>query len=462
MASQSTEHSFITPRQEPETLRDESSRRGGSENTASTQDSCGSHPSTTRCRSTADTSGRSWFRRFGTICAHFSGTEHKTTLHWSLLIGAGFLVGCVAWSGYLPTIPLSLLVFLLLGRLGTRQRVIGLMVGYYAGATWQIIPGAGTFFGHHATLVHVLLLWMGTSIVLGLAWIPLALRNRRTRLYTVPLTILLLAVPPLGLIGVASPLTTAGILFPGTAWLGFLLTLLICGLLASYPMYGFAMAIVFSVPAQLLYHAPQAPSDWQAVSTHFGGVGLETPNPLAEYEAAQSIQETALSSPAHVIVFPETIVSNWNEATDAFWARTLELLNREGKTILVGANVSDTVTRHYFNAVVIRGANKQQDFLQRIPIPFAMWTPGSDRGVPLRLAGPATVQIAGRQTAVLICYEHLLIWPIITSFSDRPSLLVGIANAYWARSTTVPDIQRACLNSWARLFDVPMLWAENT
>ncbi len=244
------------------------------------------------------------------------------------------------------------------------------MVGYYAGATWQIIPGAGTFFGHHATLVHVLLLWMGTSSVLGLAWIPLALRNRRTRLYTVPLTILLLAVPPFGLIGVASPLTTAGILFPGTAWLGFFLTLLICGLLASYPIYGFAMAIVFSVPAQLLYHAPQAPSDWQAVSTHFGGVGLETPNPLAEYEAAQSIQETALSSPAHVIVFPETVVSNWNEATDAFWAGTLELLNREGKTILVAANVSDTVTRHYFNAVVIRGANKQQDFLQRIPIPF--------------------------------------------------------------------------------------------
>jgi hypothetical protein len=355
-----------------------------------------------------------------------------------------------------------LLILLLLGLVETRKRALGLMVSYYAGSTWQIIPGAGTFFGHRATLARVLLLWIGTSIVLGLAWIPLALRNRRTRLYTVPLTILLLAVPPIGLIGVASPLTTAGILFPGTAWLGFLLTLLICGLLASYPMYGFAVAIVFSVPAQLLYHAPQAPSDWQAVSTHFGGLGLETPNPLAEYAAAQSIQETALSSPAHVIVFPETVVSNWNEATDAFWAGTLELLNREGKTILVGANISDTETRHYFNAVVIRGVNKQQDFLQRIPIPFAMWTPGSERGVPLRLAGPATLQIAGRQIVMLICYEDLLIWPIITSFSYHPSLLVGIANAYWARSTTVPDIQRACLNSWARLFGVPMLWAENT
>ena len=386
----------------------------------------------------------------------------KTTLRWCLLIGTGFLVGSIAWSGYLPAIPFSLLVFLLLGRLGTRQRVLGLMVAYYAGATWQVVPGGGAFFGHHANLLHVFLLWMGISIVLGLAWIPLTLLNRTTRLYTVPLTILLLAVPPLGLIGIASPLTAAGILFPGTAWLGLLLTLLICGLLASYPIYGFAVAILFSLRAQLVYREPQAPSDWQAVSTHFGGVGLDTPSPLAEYEAAQSIQEMALSSSARVIVFPETVVSDWNDATDAYWARTIERLTNEGKTILVGANISDTETQHYFNAVVIRGVNKQEDFLQRIPIPFAMWTPGSDRGVPLRLAARGTLQIAGRRAAVLICYEHLLIWPIMTSFKDHPSLLVGVANAYWARSTTVPDIQRACLNSWARLFDIPMLWAENT
>ena len=377
-------------------------------------------------------------------------------------MGSGFAVGALAWSGYLATIPISLLILLLLGRLETRKQALALMVNYYAGPTWQVVPGAGTFFGHHANLLHVFLLWMGASIVLGLAWIPLTLLNRTTRLYTVPLTILLLAVPPLGLIGIASPLTAAGILFPGTAWLGFLLTLLICGLLASYPTYGFAVAILFSLPAQLVYRKPQIPPDWQAISTHFGGVGLDTPSPLAEYEAAQSIQEMALSSSARVIVFPETVVSDWNDATDAYWARTIERLTNEGKTILVGANISDTETHHYFNAVVIRGVNKQQDFLQRIPIPFAMWMPGSDRGVPLRLAGRGTLQIAGRRAAVLICYEHLLIWPIMTSFKDHPSLLVGVANAYWARSTTVPDIQRACLNSWARLFDIPMLWAENT
>src|SRR5438046_980340 len=91
MASQSTEHSFITPRQELQTLVGDLSRRGGSESTASPQDSYGSHPSTTRCRSTADTSGRSWFRRFDTICASCSVLYTKTGRR-CLLLGTGFAV----------------------------------------------------------------------------------------------------------------------------------------------------------------------------------------------------------------------------------------------------------------------------------------------------------------------------------------------------------------------------------
>ena len=91
-----------------------------------------------------------------------------------------------------------------------------------------------------------------------------------------------------------------------------------------------------------------------------------------------------------------------------------------------------------------------------------MWTPGNNRGVPLRLGGAGTLSVAGQNGAILICYEQLLIWPVITSFKEHPTVLIGIANDYWARHTTVPEIQRACLTSWARLFHLPMLWAENT
>src|SRR5437763_842788 len=82
MASQSTEYSFITPRQELETLLDDQSERGHSGSTSCPEAACGSHHSTTRYRSIADTSGRSWFRRFGTTCARFSRVDIRVLHGW--------------------------------------------------------------------------------------------------------------------------------------------------------------------------------------------------------------------------------------------------------------------------------------------------------------------------------------------------------------------------------------------
>jgi hypothetical protein len=277
-----------------------------------------------------------------------------------------------------------------------------------------------------------------------------------------PLALVLLAIPPLGVVGCASPLVAAGLLFPGTAWFGLALTALVCGLLSSYPALGLALALAFATPAHMFYRSQPAPRDWRAESTRFGGVGLDTPTPLADYQAAQSIQRIAVRSEARVILFPETVVTNWNPGTDLFWKPTIDTLREQGKTMLVGANVFDSSSRHYFNSIVIRGAEQRPDFVQRIPIPVAMWKPLSKTGVPLQLGKPGTVMIAGQKAAVLICYEQLLVWPVATSFLSRPTLLVGTANDYWAKNTTVPEIQRACLKSWARLFRVPLLWAQNT
>jgi len=91
-----------------------------------------------------------------------------------------------------------------------------------------------------------------------------------------------------------------------------------------------------------------------------------------------------------------------------------------------------------------------------------MWMPLRKNGAPLQLGKPGTVMIAGQRAAILICYEQLLVWPVATSFLQHPTLLLGTANDYWAKNTTIPEIQRACLESWARLFRVPVLWAQNT
>jgi len=357
---------------------------------------------------------------------------------------------------------LTLAVLFPLGLSRSRKTAFALMLCYYVGATWQILPGTAVFFGHHANAIQVILLWGGASTVLALPWALFFSTRARLRLLTVPLTLIVLAVPPLGIFGVASPLIASGILFPGTRWLGLLLTLLVCGLLASYPRWGLLLAIGIVLPLNLSYRAPMQPKDWEAVSTHFGGVGLDAASPLAEYSAAQYIQQAALNSKARVIVFPETVVSNWNEATDAFWSRTIQTLQRDGKTMLVGAIIQGSENQPPFNCVIIRGVNGPAEFLQRTPVPISMWNPFSADGIPFRLQGQSTLDLDGEKAAILICYEQLLVWPELTSFAQSPTILIGIANNYWARGTSISNIQRASLASWARLFRVPLLWAENS
>ena len=76
-------------------------------------------------------------------------------------------------------------------------------------------------------------------------------------------------------------------------------------------------------------------------------------------------------------------------------------------------------------------------------------------------ARPGTIEIAGQRVAFLICYEQLLVLPVLLSAIDHPTLIVGMANQYWVRDTTIPAAQRASLVAWSRLFALPLLIAEN-
>ena len=71
------------------------------------------------------------------------------------------------------------------------------------------------------------------------------------------------------------------------------------------------------------------------------------------------------------------------------------------------------------------------------------------------------MQVAAERVAFLICYEQLLVWPILQSAVERPTVIVGMANQYWLRDTNIPAVQRACIEAWARLFGVPFLISEN-
>ena len=331
-------------------------------------------------------------------------------------------------------------------------------------------------------------IWAGGALLLSLPWALCWCSNRSRAFLLSPIALLLGIVPPLGLIGVACPLAAAGLLFPGTGWLGLAVTAMLPGAIAAWPRTALT-GLLFSIIAVHAVHPgdPQPPLTWEGINTVQGPMnGI-----VGEYQAIDSVFNLALNSRASVIVFPEAAVSRWTDMTDAFWAKSIAELGARGKTILVGSTVTMSPGGNspqlfdfsnemallggapqphprlaprpelsYRNVVVIRGLRSGL-FAQRIPVPIGMWKPFSESGVPLNVSGPAVLEVGGRKAAILICYEQLLAWPILTSMVQRPTILVGIANDHPVRETPISTLQSLYLSTWARLFSLPLITATN-
>ncbi|HEY7391828.1 MAG TPA: hypothetical protein VH640_25150 [Bryobacteraceae bacterium] len=349
----------------------------------------------------------------------------------------------------------------------SRRKCYATAAGYYAGALWPLAVGAKNFFGPNVSAAVALGFWAICALLLALPYALLWTNRTRQLAWRVPLALLIGVVPPLGLIGFASPLTAAGLLFPAWSWIGLALALVGCGLIAAYPKIGVVAVLAVASIANLVYPGDSQPlAGWQGVNTSFGGISHGPVSPLEAYSVAQQIQAEAEASSAKVVVFPESVVRAWTDSTDLFWKRSIDTLRQNGKIVLVGALIPESLPRpaesySYLNGAIMRGAQTGV-FLQRIPVPVSVWKPLSSGGAPLHLVGPAVLKIAGQRAAVLICYEQVIPWTVLSAAVARPTVFVGMSNDYWATRTTIPQWQRLCLRSWSRLFGVPYLLAVNT
>lgn len=342
-----------------------------------------------------------------------------------------------------------------------RIQAAAVAFAYYASAIWLVIPAAKTFFGPKPGLLDGLAIWLCGAALLTIPYALLWTANRRTIALRSILAVIMSVPPPLGIIGVANPITAAGFLFPGTAWFGLAGTVAAIAALCVRPAAAAATIVAIAFSCNLVYPGdPKPPADWEAVNTNFGGLGLNGISADAEFRAAEFIQRRALASKARVIVFPETAVPRWTEATDVLWQPTLDALASSGKTILMGTTFDIPGQAGYENGITIRGAQTGM-FLQHIPVPVGMWNPFGRSSVPLNLLGPSLTTIGHRRVAILICYEQFLTWPILTVALNRPDQLIGIANDYWAEQTQIPGLQQIVLGSWARLFAVTAMFANN-
>lgn len=399
-------------------------------------------------------------------------------------------VGAVVSTGLVAAIAVSILLPALWVRQTSARFCFYCSFAYYLSAFCSVPVVARNFFGPNAGLIDGLVLWLGASLLLALPWRFAWSDSVNSARWRVPLGLLAAIVPPLGLIGWASPTVAAGLLFPATGYAGFALTLFVPGCLAVSPRRTVICTVVLAATCNLLHpRSPKVPTGWQGIHTRYGGIAHGHVDPVREYQIAEDIKARALTSTARVIVFPESVLPRWTPASDLFWADTISALRSAGKVVVIGAIKPDGTPQSdydftaslaalheapavrrlsrqqerlaYTNGVVIRGA-ASSDFTQRIPVPIGMWRPFTNTGAPLRLSHPVGIRIAGHTAAVLICYEQLIPWPALTAFLDRPTIVIALANQFWVAGTAIPEVQRNTVRAWARLFDLPVVLASNT
>lgn len=75
--------------------------------------------------------------------------------------------------------------------------------------------------------------------------------------------------------------------------------------------------------------------------------------------------------------------------------------------------------------------------------------------------GNPVVDIASTKVAPLICYEQLIVWPVLQSMTHDPDVIVAVGNGWWTSGSSIIDIQRASTEAWARLFDKPLVFSTN-
>ncbi len=270
-----------------------------------------------------------------------------------------------------------------------------------------------------------------------------------------------MAVPPFGILGWANPITAAGVLFPGWGWWG--LSALAAGLTIMATPYRPAAAtamIGFWLWSAAEWKRPILPTSWTGVDLEMAAslgrdASLEQQSALIELVRRQG--------PAAIVVLPESALGFWTPTLARLWQRAL---TETGTTVIAGAVLIDA--KGYDNVLVSISADSSAIlYRERMPVPGSMWQPwrslvGEGTGAKAHFFANPVVELDGFRIAPLICYEQLIVWPVLQSMLNDPDVIVAVGNGWWTSGTSIVDIQRTSARAWGRLFDKPVIFSFNT
>jgi len=378
------------------------------------------------------------------------------------LVGAAVAIGFVGWSGNPLTLPLAF-AFPALWALSPSRLVVALVsVGYFLAAARGLPQGVANFYG--SNVVAGIGLWVAASLAfVGVHAVLWTYRPGWLRVSRYAVAAVLMSVPPFGIVGWAHPVTAAGILLPGWGWWG--VAAAITGLLAMttrvWPLVAFMICWFWAVSV-FTWSEPSAPEGWIGIDTQFRGSEGQYANFVQQRETIDLVLAAAAHG-ASVVVLPESAIGMWTPTVERLWMDALR-----DRDIVVNAGAIVVAPGGYDNVMVeLTGHGGRILYRERMPVPVSMWQPWLDwwgEGGGARahfFANPVAVS-AGATILPVICYEQLIVWPVLQSALHAPDVIVATGNGWWTEGTNIVAIQQASATAWARLFGLPLVIAFNT
>jgi hypothetical protein len=370
-------------------------------------------------------------------------------------------VGWIGWSGNVLALPVAVLFPVLWSLAATRWQAAAVSAGYFLAASRGLPQGVANFYS--SDIWPGLALWLiaSTAFVLvhSASWAARAGWQMSLRYLMASVA---MAIPPFGITGWAHPVAAAGVLFPGSGWWGLLAVTAGLALLTTRLWPAVAIALTgFWLRSAACWTPP-------LVASLFHGVDLEMGETLGRsnnLEYHRALASTVLGDRAAgqaVVVLPESALGFWTPTVKRFWQ---SMLAGTQITVVAGAALVDE--GGYDNVLVkISPDDSHILYRERMPVPGSMWLPwsnlaGGAGGARAHFFANPVVNVSGTKVAPLICYEQLVVWPIVQSMIYDPDIILIVGNAWWTSGTSIAEIQRSNAQAWARLFDVPLVMSFN-
>ncbi|CCM79636.1 conjugal transfer protein TraB [Rhizobium mesoamericanum] len=377
------------------------------------------------------------------------------------LIAVSIVAGTLGWSGYVLLLPVAFAFPVLWALARTRRTAAAVSAGYFLAASRGLPQGVATYYS--SDLWPGLLLWLSASTGFVIVHTVLWTKRKGARPCHYLLAAVLMAIPPFGITGWAHPITAAGVLFPGWGWWG--LAAATAGLMGLVTRMWPAVAIVlagFWIGSAATWDEPKLPKSWQGVDLEMGAsLGRDTS--IERHRDLIATMTDRASGGVRTIVLPESALGFWTPTVERFWVRALRGTDA---TIIAGAAVVDA--GGYDNVLIaISGDGARLLYRERMPVPGSMWQPwrpllGESGGARAHFFANPIVTVDDSRAAPLICYEQLIVWPILQSMVHDPDVVIAVGNGWWTKGTSIVAIQRASTQAWARLFDKPVILSFNT